>query len=310
MPFDKLGKSIKETNQLITPHHGSNDYPMMVISKLSKMGPSTKPILCRWLRYGFMEGVQAEVLSTGTVIITDWSSEVDSIIHELLSNGMARLNDSGHVEVPMMMALADYVDLGPACDYGDDHMLDDGDLVYPSPMVMRVPSTKEVVEEPCDDLIQSTASAIRRFDYYLVGRVSQVSTNVRSLGVMNTIVFKNPIDILAITENRKLIAHRVIDPGRTVHRGFSALEGYLMDGVDYAILMHRYTYYETHVETFNRIISRPRIRDSGFAIIPNELDYIVFLKWPRANSLMGSSQSIMNRHALISNMINFMLSAQ
>ncbi len=310
MSFDKLGKSIKEANQLITPHYGSDDYSIRVISKLSKLSPSTKVILCRWLKYGFMEGVQAEVLPTGTVILTDWSSEVDSIIHELLDNGVAHLNGNGHVEIPMMMVLADYVDLDSICDYGDDYMLDDGDVVYPSPMVMKVPSTKEVIEEPCDDLIRLTASAIGRFDHYLSGRVTQVSTNVRSLGIMNTIMFKNPIDILVITENRKLIAHRILDPSRTVHRGLSTLEGYLMDGVDYAILMHRYMYYETHVETFNKIINRPRIRDSGFAIIPNELDYIVFLKWPRANSLMNKSQSIMNKHALISNTINFIINMQ
>ena len=310
MSFDKLGKSIKEVNQVITPYHGSDDYPIRFISKLSKLSTNTRAILCRWLRYGFMEGVQAEVLPNGTVILTDWSSEVDGVIHELIDNGMA-LMDNGRVEVPFMMTMADQVDLGLACDGDhDDLLMGDGGLVYPSPMLMRVPSTKEITEEPCDDLIRSTASAIRRFRYYISGEVAQVSTNVRSLGIANAIVFKNPIDILVITRGRGLIAHRVIDPGRTVHRGLSALESYLMDGVDYAVLVHRYTYYEDHVETFNKIINRPYIRDSGFAIIPNEPDYMVFLKWPRANTLIAKSQSIMSRHALISNTINFILSTQ
>ncbi|WP_054854922.1 hypothetical protein [Vulcanisaeta sp. JCM 16161] len=127
---------------------------------------------------------------------------------------------------------------------------------------------------------------------------------------MSTIVFRSPIDVLVITNNRSSIAHRILDPSKTIHRGLSALENYLMDGVDYAVLIHKYTYYEIHVETFNKIIGRQYIRDSGFAIVPNELDYIIFLKWPRMNSLMAKSQSIANRHSLINGVVNFMINAR
>ncbi len=270
-----------------------------------------RSFFCRWLKYGFMESVQAEVLPTGTVIITDWTSEVDSLIHDLINNEVAFLDVNGHVEIPLMMSLANQLDLDLVCDVaGDSSLINDGEVIYPSPMVMRVPHSKEIIEEPYDDLTRSLALIIKRFDYYLNGKVVHVGVNVRSLGIMNAIVFRNPIDILVITDNKSSIAHKILDPGRTVHRGLSALEGYLMDGVDYAVLVHKYTYYEVHVETFNKIISRPYVKDSGFAIVPNELDYIIFLKWPRANSLMMRSQSITDRHSLISSAVNFMLNAR
>ncbi|MGC9153987.1 MAG: hypothetical protein ACP5GY_09745, partial [Vulcanisaeta sp.] len=93
MPFDKLGKSIKESNQLTTPYYENDDYPRKIISKLSRLSTGVKTVFCRWLKYGFMESVQAEALPTGTIIITDWSSEVDSLVHELINNGIAFLND-------------------------------------------------------------------------------------------------------------------------------------------------------------------------------------------------------------------------
>ena len=311
MPFDKVGKSIKESNQLITPYYEGDDYSRKVISKLMRLSTSNKAVFCRWLKYGFMESVQAEILPTGTVIITDWASEIDSLIHDLINNEIAFLDGNGHVEVPLMMSLANQLDLDLVCDSDDGYsLINDGEVIYPSPMIMRVPHSKEIVEEPYDDLTRSLASIIKRFDYYLNGKVVHVGVNVRSLGIMNTIVFRNPIDILVITDNKSSIAHKILDPSRTVHRGLSALEGYLMDGVDYAVLIHKYTYYEVHVETFNKIITRPYIKDSGFAIVPNELDYIIFLKWPRANSLMMRSQSVTNRHSLISSAVNFMLNAR
>ena len=311
MSFDKVGKSIKESNQLTTSYYENDDYLRGVIGKLMRLGAGTKAVFCRWLKYGFMESVQAEVLPTGTVIITDWASEVDSLIHDLINNEIAFLNSNAYVEIPLMMSLADQLDLNLVCD-GDDgySLINDSNVIYPSPMIMRVPHSKEIIEEPYDDLTRSLASVIKRFSYYLSGKVVHVGVNVRSLGVMNTVVFRNPIDILVITDNRASIAHKILDPSRTVHRGLSALEGYLMDGVDYAVLIHKYTYYEVHVETFNKIITRPYIKDSGFAIVPNELDYIIFLKWPRANSLMMRSQSVTNRHSLISSAVNFMLNAR
>ncbi len=311
MPFDKVGKSIKEANQLITPYYENDDYPRKIISRLSRLSTGTKTIFCQWLKYGFIESVQAEVLPTGTVVITDWASEVDSLIHELISNGIAFLNNNGYVEIPpLMMSLADQIDLGLVCDGDDGYLISDGEVIYPSPMIMRVPHSKEIVEEPYDDLTRSMASVIRRFDYYLGGKIVHVGVNVKSIGIMNTIVFRSPIDILVITNNHSSIAHKILDPSRTVHRGLSALESYLMDGVDYAVLIHKYTYYEVHVETFNKIMSRQYIRDSGFAIVPNELDYIIFLKWPRMNSLMMRSQSVASRHSLINGAVNFMLNAR
>ena len=311
MSFDKVGKSIKESNKLITPYYENNDYSRKFISKLMRLSMSTKAVFCRWLKYGFMESVQAEVLPTGTVIITDWASEVDSLIHDLINNEIAFLNSNGYAEVPLMMSLADQLDLNLVCD-GDDgySLINENEVIYPSPMIMRVPHSKEIIEEPYDDLTRSLASIIKRFNYYISGKVIHVGVNIRSLGIMNTIVFRNPIDILVITDNRTSIAHKILDPSRTVHRGLSALESYLMDGMDYAVLIHKYTYYEVHVETFNKIIIRPYIKDSGFAIVPNELDYIIFFKWPRANSLIMRSQSVTNKHSLISSAINFMLNAR
>ena len=311
MSFDKVGKSIKESNQLTTSYYESDDYLRGIIGKLMRLSAGTKTVFCRWLKYGFMESVQAEILPTGTVIITDWASEVDSLIHDLINNEVAFLDVNGHVEIPLMMSLANQLDLNLVCDgVGDSSLINDGEVIYPSPMIMRVPHSKEIIEEPYDDLTRSLALVIKRFNYYLSGKVIHVGVNVRSLGIMNTIVFRNPIDILVITDNKSSIAHKILDPGKTVHRGLSALESYLMDGVDYAVLIHKYTYYEVHVETFNKIISRPYVKDSGFAIVPNELDYIIFLKWPRANSLMMRSQSITNKHSLISSAVNFMLNAR
>jgi hypothetical protein len=88
------------------------------------------------------------------------------------------------------------------------------------------------------------------------------------------------------------------------------MEHYLLDGIDYAVLVHKYTYYEDHVETFNKIISRQYIRDSGFVIVPYELDYMIFLKWPRYNSIVTKSQSAASKRALIGGAISFMLNAR
>ncbi|WP_054854923.1 hypothetical protein [Vulcanisaeta sp. JCM 16161] len=183
MPFDKLGKSIKETNQLTTPYYEyeSDNYWRKIISKLSRLSAGTKAVFCRWLKYGFMEGVQAEALPTGTVIITDWSSEVDSLVHELISSGIAFLNDNGYVEIPLMMSLADQLDLSLVCDYDDSNsLINDGEIIYPSPMVMKVPHSKEIIEESYDDLTRSMASVIKRFDYYLSGKIIHVGVNVKS----------------------------------------------------------------------------------------------------------------------------------
>ncbi len=310
MPFDKVSKSTKEINQLITPDYGNHDYLIKLINKISKLSPDTKAVFCKWVKYGFMEGVQAEISPMGTVIITDWSSEIDPMIHDLINNKVATLNNDGFVEIPQMMALADQINLDLACDFDDGHLIIDEEVIYPSPMIMRLPHSKEVIEEPYDDLTRLLASNMKKLDYYLNGKIMHVGINVKSLGIMNTIVFKNPIDVLIITNNKYLIAHKVLDPSKTVHRGLSALESYLMDGMDYAILIHRYTYYEAHVETFNKIMSRPYIRDSGFAVVPNELDYIIFFKWPRYNTIMSKSQSVVSRRSLISGIVNFMLNAR
>ncbi|BDR91107.1 hypothetical protein [Vulcanisaeta souniana] len=310
MPFDKVGKSIKETHQITTQDYLNNDNLIRIINKISKLGVGNKAVFCRWLRLGFMEGVQALVFPDGSVTLTDWSSEIDPLVHDLINNGIAVLNDKGFVEIPYMMTLADRIDLGLACDLDDDSFPMDDEVIYPSPMVMRVPYSKEAIEESYDDLVRSTASAIRRFDHYLGGKIIHVGINVKSLGIMNSVVFRNPIDILVITSNKYLIAHRVLDPSRTVHRGLSALEGYLMDGMDYAVLIHKYTHYEVHVDTFNKIVSRPYVRDAGFAVVPSEFDYIMFFKWPRYNSVMMRSQSVVGKRSLIGNVVNFMLNTR
>ncbi len=310
MSFDKVSKSIKEPNQLITPYHESTNYLRKLLVKIPKLNASTKVVFCRWLRYGFIEGVQAEVLPIGTVILTDWSSEVDSVIHELLDNEIATQVGNGYVEIPFMMTAADQLDLSLVCDGDDYSLINDGEVIYPSPLIMKVPHTKEVVEEPYDDLTRSVASMIRKFNYYLSGKIIHVGINVKSIGMMSTIVFRHPIDILVVTDNHYSIAHRVLDPNKTVHRGLSALEGYLMDGVDYAVLVHKYTHYEAHVETFNKIINRQYIMDSGFVLVPNDFDYMIFLKWPRANSLMRKSQSVVSKHSLINSALTFMINAR
>lgn len=83
-----------------------------------------------------------------------------------------------------------------------------------------------------------------------------------------------------------------------------------MDGMDYAVLIHKYTHYEVHVDTFNKIVSRPYVRDAGFAVVPSEFDYIMFFKWPRYNSVMMRSQSVVGKRSLIGNVVNFMLNTR
>ncbi|WP_054844385.1 hypothetical protein [Vulcanisaeta souniana] len=181
MPFDKVGKSIKETHQITTQDYLNNDNLIRIINKISKLGVGNKAVFCRWLRLGFMEGVQALVFPDGSVTLTDWSSEIDPLVHDLINNGIAVLNDKGFVEIPYMMTLADRIDLGLACDLDDDSFPMDDEVIYPSPMVMRVPYSKEAIEESYDDLVRSTASAIRRFDHYLGGKIIHVGINVKSL---------------------------------------------------------------------------------------------------------------------------------
>jgi len=309
MSFDKLGKSIKEDYQL-SSHDYDNEDLLRIISKISKLSDKNRYIFCRWIKYGFIEGSQATASPMGTIVFNDWSSEYDSLIHDLVDNGLARMTERGFVEVPYMMRWPEIVDISPICELDGITYIGDGEIVYPSPMVMKVPQAKEIIEETYDDLNRLFVSAVKRLGYYINGKVIHVGINVHSLGFVNTILFRSPIDVLVITDDRTVIAHKIIDPSKTVHRGLSSLEHYLMDGVDYAMLIHKYTHYEEHVDTFNKILNRQYIKDAGFAIVPYELDYIMLLKWPRYNSIIMKSQSIAVRRSLINNAISFMINTR
>lgn len=306
MSFDKVGKLIKETHKLSTQY--DNEVSILkIINKISTLNESTKAVLCRWVRLGFIEGVKAFVDPMGTITLTDWSSEVDSIIHELLNNGIANMSSNGYVNVPFMMHWPDITDLSPICPNEEPSLDDD---IYPSPMVMKVPPSKELIEEPIDDIPRLLAHAIKNLGHYLGGKIVHIDLNIKSLGFINPILFRSTVDVLVVTEEGSPIAHKIIDPSRTVHRGISAVEHYLTDGIDYAVLVHRYSYYEVHVETFNKIVNKPYVRDAGFAIVPPELDYIIFLKWPRRNSIIEKSQSIANRRLMINAAIKYMINAR
>jgi hypothetical protein len=308
MSFDKVGKLIKEDYELSSHDHENNDL-LKVIGGISKLNEANRAMFCRWVKYGFIEGSKAFVSPVGTITLTDWSSEVDPLIHDLINNGIATLNDRGYVEIPYMMRWSEITDLSPVC--ADDSLgIDPSETIYPSPMIMKVPPSKELIEDSYDDLSRSLANTIKGFDFYIDGEVVHVGLNVRSIGFVNPVLFRSPIDVLVVTDNRSIVAHKVIDPSRTVHRGLSSMEHYLLDGIDYAVLVHKYTYYEDHVETFNKIISRQYIRDSGFVIVPYELDYMIFLKWPRYNSIVTKSQGVAGKRALIGGAISFMLNAR
>ena len=308
MSFDKVSKLIKED------HHESSRVPegndlLRIIGRVRRLKESSKAVFCRWVKLGFIEGVHALVSPMGTVTLTNWSSEIDSLIHDLVSNGVAVMNDKGYVEIPHMMRWNDITDLDLACDIVDESNIETEEIIYPSPMIMKVPP-KELIEEAYDDLQKAFANAVNGLGYYISGEVTYIGLNVKLLGSINPILLRSPIDVLVVTSNRLTMAHKIIDPSRTIHRGLSFLEHYLMDGLDYAILVHKYTSYEIHVETFNKILSRPLIKDAGFVIVPYELDYLVFLKWPHYNSLIARSHTIAVKRALINNAVGFMINAR
>ena len=309
MSFDKVGKLIKEDRHESSHVPEGNDL-LRIIGRVRRLRESSRAVFCRWVKLGFIEGVHALVSPMGTVTLTDWSSEIDSLIHDLVSNGVAVMNDRGYVEIPHMMNWNNIADLDLACDTVDETNIETGEIIYPSPMIMKLPPPRELIEEAYDDLQKAFANAVNGLSYYISGEVAYVGLNVKSLGFINPILLRSPIDALVVTSNRLTMAHKIIDPSRTVHRGLSSLEHYLMDGLDYAILVHKYTYYEMHVETFNKILSRPLIRDAGFIIVPYELDYLIFLKWPHYNSLIARSRTIAVKRALINNAVGFMINAR
>jgi len=269
--------------------------PLAALRGMGRLSAEARLRLCGWLSYGYVEHIESMITPMGSLLIFDWSSEVDSLIHELVSGGMANLVGD-YVYVPQIMRWTEFVTIQETCTEPEDY-------VEPSPMSFQLPPVDGEVPE--DDLAGLLARRIMRSEAYMGGVVVQVMREVRSLGVFTPLVFREPIDLAVITGDNYVIGHKIIDPRFTAHRGYSAIRSYLSDGVDMAILVHHWVSDRFHVDTFNRILRDSSMIDSGYLVMSEE---ILLYKWPRRNTLILRSPSIAAKNHLMRNMVSYVRS--
>lgn len=309
--FDKVGKSVNEEHYLMRGFIDETLDLIRLINKIKYLKTNDQQILCRWLNLGIIENSKVYLDPLGTVTFVDWHDDYDSLIHGLLNVGIAYRGGNDYVVVPMMMQWHNLLGsaMGSVCTL-DDYLIDEEEVVSPSPMYMRVPVGKEVVEVDEDDLVTLMYHRIKSLGSYISGKVVYVGANVRTLGFVNQVVFKTPVDLVVMTSDNSLIAHRILDPSVTVHRGYSAAEDYLMNGFDYVIIMHRYVNPTFHEEVVNDIINKPKVNNSGYAAIVEDGNYIAFYKWPRINELILKSPSVGMNRSLLVNSLRFVVNSQ
>ncbi|WP_069807844.1 hypothetical protein [Vulcanisaeta thermophila] len=307
--FDKVGKSIIEEHyQTRRPINETTDLTRLIV-KIRNLETDDLKTLCRWINLGIIENAKVTIDPLGTVTFMDWSQEYDSLIHGLVELGIASVDLRGSVTVPLMMqwynALGDVINgicTDDEADYYGEYQ------VRPSPMYMAAPVGKEIEEYDYEDFVAHVYHRLRSLGSYISGKVIYVGVNVKSLGLMNQVVFRTPVDLLVMTNDHSIIAHRILDPNRTVHRGYSAVEDYLMSGFDYALIVHGYVGPRFHEEVVNNILNKPRIVNAGYAVVAE--DSVLFYKWPRINELPRRSPTVGMSRSLIINNLKFLVRGQ
>nr|KJR74131.1 MAG: hypothetical protein TU35_01910 [Thermoproteus sp. AZ2] len=133
-----------------------------------------------------------------------------------------------------------------------------------------------------EELTKALTEYLSSSGYFLGRRIEKALHDLTYIPqLVNKYIYK--INILLKLDGNYIVGINYIDIRRTVHLGFSAVEGYLSYGLDYAVLLHPYVDHRFHKSIAGRMAERG-IGDAGYMAIDliNEILYIY--KFPKYNS--------------------------
>jgi len=261
-----------------------------VVRKILKMRIDERRQILNWIMTGTLPKLNNDVYVTPCGSLLTKSNH--EMFERLIDIGYGRLIDN-YVYIPGFFKLSDLIlPYLPYLEYQEEYSEYDRFNF----MILKLDSTVNFLEY--GDFKKVYAACIEKLKVYMCSQLEKIISNLRYLPQLNY-SFEEPIDTLAIT-SRDLIAHRVLDPSRTVHLGFTSVKRYLHYGFDKAVLVHLWINSGFHNKLVTTLISRLDIFPCGYVILPrDEIDRLYVLKWPRINILLDKSITILTRNTYL-----------
>lgn len=261
-----------------------------VVKKILKMRIEDRRQVLNWIMTGTLPKLDNDVYITPCGSLLTKSSH--EVFEKLVDVGYGRVVDN-YIYIPGFFKLSDLIlPYLPYLEYQEEYSEYDRFNF----MILKLDSIVNPLEY--SDFRKVYAACIEKLRIYMCSRLEKIVSDLKYLPQLNY-SFEEPIDTLVIT-SRDLIAHKVLDPSKTVHLGFTSVKRYLHHGFDKVVLVHLRINNKFHNRLVTTLISRLDILPCGYIILPrDEVDRLYVLKWPRINILLDKSMTVLSRNTYL-----------